>query len=390
MIGSAPNFRWIYPRYLRCRKSRRRSDGGSRLTRDAGNMFIAVRDLRFARGRFALLAGVIALMTLMVVLLTGLTAGLGAASVSAVAALPVDDIAFQRPAEDQDVSFTTSTLPAGTVAAVAARPGVSTAWPLGVSTTRLQAGDRSTAVTLLGGDPALYPALRQGRSPTGAEVALTAAIAEKQSVSVGETVAINGQQVRVASIVDDTSFNHLPVVYTPIDTWQQLTRVDTITAVATKRDGAGSPADDADTITVNREEAFSAVGGYASEQASLNLMRGLLLAVSALIVGAFFTVWTMQRAGDLAVVRALGGGRGYLLRDALAQAAIVLSAGAAIGGGAAAGLGLLAARAVPFVLDAATVSLPLAAMVAVGLLGAAFSVRRVSAVDPLTALGAAR
>lgn len=354
-------------------------------------MFIAVQDLRFARGRFALLGAVIALMTVLVVLLTGLTAGLGAASVSAVAALPVDNISFQRPTDGQPVSFATSSLPAEAVATVAAQPGVTAAWALGASTTRLQADGHSMTVTLLGGDSALYPALRQGQSPAGAEVALTADLAAAQSVSVGDTIAVGGQRVRVAAIVASTSFNHLPVVYTPISTWHELARTDTITAVASTHDDAASTATDvAGITTVSRGEAFAAVGGYASEQGSLNLMRGLLLAVSALVVGVFFTVWTMQRGTDLAVVRALGGSRGYLLRDALAQAGIVLLVGAAVGAGAAAALGAVAARVVPFVLDATTVGVPLAAMVAVGVLGAAFSVRRVSTVDPLTALGAAR
>ncbi|MGR6319938.1 ABC transporter permease [Micromonospora soli] len=350
-------------------------------------MFIAVRDLRFARGRFALLSTVIALLTLLVVLLTGLTAGLGAASVSAVAALPVDHISFQRPTDGQQVSFATSSLSPEAVATVAAQPGVTTAWPLGASTTRLQADGGATTVTLLGGDPALYPALRQGRAPAGAEVALTADLAETQSVSVGDTVTVGGQPVRVAAVVATTSLNHLPVVYTPISTWHGLARTDSITAVAST---GGDAADAAGVTTVARDKAFTAVGGYASEQGSLNLMRGLLLVVSALVVGAFFTVWTMQRGTDLAVVRALGGSRSYLLRDALAQAGIVLLVGAAVGAGAAAGLGAVAARVVPFVLNATTVAVPLAAMLAVGALGAAFSVRRVSTVDPLTALGAAR
>ena len=355
-------------------------------------MFIALRDLRFARGRFALLGGVIALMTLMVVLLTGLTAGLDAASISAVAQLPVDDISFQQPASGQKVAFTTSALPAGTAGTIAGQPGVTAAYPLGVSTTRLQAGDRSAAVTLLGADPALHPDRQRGTTPAAGEVAITADLAEEQSLRVGDRIQLGGQDVRIAAIVVTTSFNHLPVAYTSIDTWRQLSRAEMITAVAVVRDGGDPAAIDraAGTTTVSREEAYGAVGGYSSEQGSLNLMRGLLLGVSVLVVGAFFTVWTMQRAGDLAVVRAIGGGRGYLLRDALGQAAVVLLVGAVVGAGVAAGLGLLARQAVPFVLDAGTVGVPLVAMVAVGLLGAAVSVRRVSRVDPLTALGAAR
>ncbi|MGW0431855.1 ABC transporter permease [Micromonospora sp. NPDC003197] len=360
-------------------------------------MFIALRDLRFARGRFALLGGVIALMTLMVVLLTGLTAGLGAASISAVARLPVDDIAFQQPASGQQVAFATSALPAETVGTIAGQPGVTGAYPLGVATTRLQAGERSAAVTLLGADPALYPTRQQGAAPAAGEAAITADLAEEQSLRVGDRVQLGGQEVRIAAIVATVSFNHLPVAYTPIDTWRQLSRAEAITAVAITRAGGDPAAIDraaidraAGTATVSREEAYDAVGGYSSEQGSLNLMRGLLLGVSVLVVGAFFTVWTMQRAGDLAVVRAIGGSRGYLLRDALGQAAVVLLAGASVGAGMAAALGALAGQVVPFVLDVGTVGIPLVAMVAVGVLGAAVSVRRVSKVDPLTALGAAR
>jgi putative ABC transport system permease protein len=112
--------------------------------------------------------------------------------------------------------------------------------------------------------------------------------------------------------------------------------------------------------------------------------------VSVVVVGSFFTVWTMQRAGDLAVVRAVGGIRGYLLRDALGQALLVLTLGAAAGAGVAVGLGVIAAKVVPFLLTPSTVVLLLAAMVAVGLLGAALSIRKITTVDPLTALGAAR
>ncbi len=356
-------------------------------------MFIALRDLRFARGRFALLGGVIALMTMMVVLLTGLTAGLGAASVSAVAALPVDAIVLQRPADGQRAAFATSGLPAATVRRIAGQPGVRAAYPLGVSTARLQHGDRSAAVTLLGVDPALHPDLIRGDRPAAGQVAVTADLADEQALRVGDQIQLGGRQLRVAGIVATTSFNHLPVAYTGIDTWQQVNRTDdTITAVALNHDGGDLAAIDAavGTTTLSRDAAFNAVGGYSSEQGSLNLMRGLLLGVSALIVGAFFTVWTMQRGYDLAVVRAIGAGRGYLLRDALGQAAVILLAGAGTGGALAAGLGALAARAVPFVLDITTVGVPLAGMVAVGLAGAVVSVRRVSRVDPLTALGAAR
>ena len=41
---------------------------------------------------------------------------------------------------------------------------------------------------------------------------------------------------------------------------------------------------------------------FKSEVGSLGLMIAMLFGVSALVVGAFFTVWTMQRSGDVAVL----------------------------------------------------------------------------------------
>lgn len=350
-------------------------------------MFIAIRDLRFARGRFSLIGSVIALMTFMVVMLSGLTAGLGSASVSAVATLPVDHIAFQQPAPGQGVSFTNSTLPAGTAIRLAHEPGVTAAHPLGVSTSQLHKGNAAAAVTVIGTDSALYPTVKSGQLPEPGQFAVTSKLAGDQHLHVGDTIVVGGQNAVVAAIVGDTSFNHLPVAYTDIATWQRIAHTGAVTAVGL----TGTPASGIDGVqVVGKTAAFGAVGGYSSEQGSLNLMRGLLIAVSVLVVGSFFTVWTMQRSGDLAVVRAIGGSRGYLLRDALGQALLVLLAGGAAGAGLATALGLVAARVVPFELTGATVALPLAAMIAVGLAGAAVSIRRISKVDPLTALGAAR
>lgn len=340
-------------------------------------MFIALRDLRFARGRFALLGAVIGLMTLMVVLLTGLTSGLGAASVSAIAALPTDHVALATAPDESDPQFALSALPVDTVDRLRAQPGVRAARPLGISTNRLTAGGKTAAVSVFGTDSSL-PA-DHVRVP--ANLGLTP----------GTEVDIGGHRLTVAAVGDETSFSHLPVVHTAIDTWHKIARTDGITGVMLDLagDSAGIGAATG-TRVLTREKAYEAVGGYAAEQGSLTMIRVLLLIVSALVVGAFFTVWTMQRTPDLAVVRAMGASRGYLLRDALGQAAVVLGLGTAAGAAAATGLGLLARRAVPFVVDSGTVLIPLALMIGVGLSGAALAVHRVTTVDPLTALGASR
>lgn len=74
-------------------------------------MFLALRDIRFAKGRFALMGGVVALISLLLVMLSGLTAGLGNQSTSAIADLgkgaagssttaPVNQIVFGAPGKN--------------------------------------------------------------------------------------------------------------------------------------------------------------------------------------------------------------------------------------------------------------------------------------------------
>jgi len=58
-------------------------------------MFIAVRDLAFAKGRFMLMGFVIALVAYLMTFLSGLSAGLISNNVSGLMVLPVTHIAFQ-------------------------------------------------------------------------------------------------------------------------------------------------------------------------------------------------------------------------------------------------------------------------------------------------------
>src|SRR5690242_10416412 len=103
-------------------------------------MFVAWRDLRFAKGRFALMGTVVVLITLLVGLLSGLTAGLARENTSAVTGLNADHLAFAAPPGGRSVSFTDSSVGADAWRAWAGRPGVEAAQPLGIRTLNATAG----------------------------------------------------------------------------------------------------------------------------------------------------------------------------------------------------------------------------------------------------------
>lgn len=194
-------------------------------------------------------------------------------------------------------------------------------------------------------------------------------------------------------------YSHTPVVWISLDEWQRLGapadgsgEQATVVALTTTSAADLAAADrKLNTRTVSSDDALRAIGSFTAEDGSLQLMRGFLFVISALVIGAFFTVWTIQRSGDVAVLKALGASTRYLLKDALGQALILLVLGTGGGTVIAACVGAaVGGSAVPFVLDTATVLIPMAVMIALGALGAALSIRRITSVDPLTALGSAR
>ncbi|RLV09924.1 peptide ABC transporter permease [Streptomyces griseocarneus] len=354
-------------------------------------MFVAFRDIRFAKGRFALMGTVVALITTLVVFLYGLTGGLAREATSAVAGLPVDRIVFGAPpGAEPEVSFGNSSVDERQLRAWQAAPGVRAAELLGVAMTRLTAHGKATSVSALGTPARLRPALLSGAAPGDGQLAVSERVAREGGIRVGDRVVLGTEELSVSGVTADRAYGHAPSVWTTLATWQGVShqRQPSVLAVT----GSGNPSGDAARTTeaVPVDDALDGIDGYAAEHGTLQLVQGFLFVVSALVVGAFFTVWTVQRRPDVAVLKAVGASSGYLVRDALGQAAAVLLAGALLGAAAGAAGGALAAAAVPFELGAATVAVPVAAMVLLGLAGSALAVRRITSVDPLTALGASR
>ncbi|MBF9070924.1 ABC transporter permease [Streptacidiphilus fuscans] len=360
-------------------------------------MFVALRDIRFAKGRFALMGAVVTLITTLVVFLYGLTGGLASDSSSAIAQLPAADVVFGAPGgATPQVSFSNSSISAAQQRAWESAPGIGSVQPLGVAMSRLTGSFGATSVSVLGAPAGLLPPLASGTAPQDGQVAVSQKVASTDGIKTGDQVAVGGRTLTVSGITDDRSYGHAPSVWTPQATWQQVTGAQQPNALAVDPGTADAATLNAldkaqNTDMVSRGAALAGIDGFSAEQGSLQLIQGFLFAVSALVVGAFFTVWTVQRRADIAVLKAVGASSAYLVRDALAQALAMLLGGAltgaliGFGGGA-----LLGGTGMPFTLGAATVAVPVVVMVLLGLAGAALAVRRITSVDPLTALGANR
>lgn len=372
-------------------------------------MFVALRDLRFAKGRFLLMTSVIALITVLVGFLASLTAGLGRASTSAVVDLPATYLSFAQ-APGSDPSFTESQVDRSQWEGWSQVAGVAGAEPLGVAQTRASLEDTTAAVTAFGLQPGseLAPA-----AVSEGQVIVSAGAAEALDASDGASLTIGQQSFTVEVVDSDAEYAHTPVVWVSLADWQAIgarggssadaaagasadaaSLVATVVAVQTT-DGSALPGDvlaAADdqlaTQTLGLQDSRSAISSFAAENLSLTMMQTFLVAISALVVGAFFTVWTINRGRDIAVLKALGASNGYLLKDAIGQALIVLLLGTGTGAALAGGLGLVAAQVMPVVIGVSTIVVPALLLAALGLVGALLAVVRITRIDPHAALAA--
>ncbi|WP_068277451.1 FtsX-like permease family protein [Aldersonia kunmingensis] len=356
-------------------------------------MFVALRDLRFARGRFVLIGSVVALITVLVGFLSGLTGGLAMQSISGILAIPADRIVFAAPEKGSDgVGFADSALTPQQASGWASFDGVTSVEPIGISQTRAQSGDTHAAVAVFG----VRPGFSDTSPSTNGLLGLSTPAADELGASAGDTVTIAGATYRVETVAGDAWYSHTPVIEMTLHDWQAYSAATgnpdvyaTVLAVNGTPDWSGADAENS-TTSETTLASLTALSAFRSEIGSLLMMIGMLFGISGLVVGAFFTVWTMQRKSDVAVLKALGASTASLVRDALGQAGIVLAVGVGLGLGLVMLFGAIAPASLPFMLSPLTTLLPAVIMIGLGLAGAVFALRSVTSADPLTALGSNR
>ncbi|MCQ9343784.1 ABC transporter permease [Corynebacterium kozikiae] len=333
-------------------------------------MFLAIREIRVAKGRFALIGTVVTMITFLLVMLTGLTTGLGHRNISALEELNPQAVVF-----NQEVSFNTSSISEEILAELG---GV----PLGASQSRMETDTNADAVAVLG----LPEGTESPHGTIGKGALVSETLAENLGAQPGQTVLLGGVAVPVDSVVPDEYYSHGTVVWVNTETWQAVSRSEDVgTVLLLESEPTNMPEN---IFVTDLKGSFDGLPAYGAQKGSLQAMQGFLYLISAVVTVSFLTVWTLQRTKDIAILAALGANKRYLLKDALGQAAIVLAIGAVLGAALATGIGMLMGQAVPFILHWQEVVLTALAVWVLGLVGAGFATRQVTKVDPQIALNA--
>ncbi len=359
-------------------------------------MFLALRDLRRNWRRFGLVGLVVGLVAVLSTVLSALATGLVSDGISGLRALPLTHLAFEP---GSGAVFTRSTLDPRALAEWERTPGVE-ASPIGVAFVNAAPTGSGPRLDLaLWGVPAdsFLVQRADARAALSGRPGLVLSDEFEGQVEVGErfTVAGSDLELPVLGFTYSGSYGHVPIAFTDLSTWQELhygsDARGRFSAVALRFDRAVDTAAvdrAAGTETRTKESAYEGSPGFSAETATMTLIRGFLVVISALIVGAFFTVWTVQRTRQIGLLKALGASNGYVVRDGVGQLALVVVIFTAAGAGLGALLaGMVGGGEVPVELTLGGTVTTALILAAVGVLGSLVALRRITTVEPIVALG---
>jgi putative ABC transport system permease protein len=363
---------------------------------------IGLLEIRRRKVQFALIAVVVTLIAYLVLMINGLGIGLNELAGSALRNFNADAIAYSEVA---DLSVIRSELGQDTVARIQATQGVKASAAVGyVAANVWQASGKIKSAAFLGYDPGSIaePKVTSGRLLTTADT--RGLLADKSflkatGLKVGDTASVNlrltTEQFTIIGEIDQGAFFFQPAVYVLRDTWRELkygppeAGQPAASIVLLKGSGLTSLKGDG-FRAVSKDVAFANIEGVAGQQSTVSALRGFGYLIGALVIGVFFYVLTLQKIGQIGVLKALGASGFYVFRQVLAQVLAI----SVVGVGIAVPLAWATSRAlgqlpqsVPIAFDNSTFVVTSIALVVTGVVGALFSGRQVAGVDPIIALG---
>jgi len=363
---------------------------------------IGLLELRRRKLQFALIGLIVTLISYLVLMVNGLGVGLNELAGSALKNFDADAIAY---AADSDRSVIRSELGEETVAAIQAMDNVEASALLGyigANVRKPRGGVESAA--FLGFDPGTIgePKVVDGRSIAPDEN--DALLADKRFLDVtgyriGDVVTVQlrleKRQFRIVGAIDEGSFFFQPAVYITRSAWRELkygagvANAPIASIVLLK--GRSLPGLRGQGFEViDKSTAFANIEGVAGQQATVTALRVFGYIIGAVVIGVFFYVLTLQKISQIGVLKALGASSMYVFRQILLQVLTISLASVAISVPLAWATGRAIAQLpdpVPVAFTRGTFVSTSVLLVAISVVGALFSGRRVAAIDPIIALG---
>ena len=375
--------------------------------------YLAVKEVIRNRGRFLLVALVIALITLLVLFIAALGEGLANGNRQYVANLDAQLIVFL---EKSDYSISASRLETNTVKAVRRVEGVEDAGPVYTSTTEIVSLPEPLKVSMLGaeaGKPGM-PSIIDGRNFRGGEAreaVMDRNVALRSDLKIGDTIQIRSTQgtddkffdLVIVGLVEGQSYFFQPTIFVPAATWEKirpqseaelnsdtpypniiavkLTDPAQLDAMSTRLADEVSNIEIADLATT-----INNIPGYSAQQGTVQTQGVFTLLIGILVIGGFFQIQILQKVPQIGVLKAIGSSNAVVGLSAVIQIIVVTALGVGIGGGLTYLFSLGFPPTIPLVFNGSRSLIAVALLLGIGPLGGMVSIIYAVRIEPLKAL----
>lgn len=358
-------------------------------------MFLALREFKHARLRYALVSAVIVLVASLVFILSGLANGLATGQSEALEAIDADAFVL---ATGSEFLLDRSRLSPETLDQVREVEDVDDAQPFSASASNVRVGDSDDVIGVsILGVPAgsfLDPGAESGDSlearPEGVVIDQSLA---NEGVGVGDTLRFepSGVEVEVIGIVDGHQYRLAPTLFLSLDKYVEVVpdAADTYGAIAVRGDDS-TIAENIDGVLIGSpNDLVTGLPGYQEQALTLLMIQGFLVVIAAGIIAAFFFIITLQKMSELGVMKALGATTATLAKALVLQSIFLSVIGITVGIIVSWLLQMVLEGTVPYRVQGGQMLMYGTILLVVAVTGTLLSLFRIARVDPLDAINRA-
>lgn len=378
------------------------------------SIYLALKEIWRNRGRFFLVALVIALITLLVLFIAALGEGLGTNNRQYVSNLDAQLIVFL---DKSDFIIPSSRLDQSALKAVRRVDGVADAGPISTSSTAIMLDNgKVLKVSMLGveaGRPGLPPVIegRTYQTQLAKETVIDRNVALRSDIKVGDEITVRSTQgtkdefftLKVVGLTEGQAYTFQPTIFVPPSTWERVRpkseaeankTVPDINVIAVKLEDPSQTeamkskieANVSNVQVADIETTISNIPGYSAQQGTVQTQGAFTLLIGVLVIGGFFQIQILQKVPQIGVLKAIGSSNGVVGFAAVVQIMVVTAIGVGIGGLLTYVFSLFFPPTIPLVFNGNASALAIAALLFIGPAGGLVSVIYAVRIEPLKAL----
>ncbi|UMT75944.1 FtsX-like permease family protein [Staphylococcus roterodami] len=238
----------------------------------------------------------------------------------------------------------------------------------------------------------IVPSLIDGHKATKDNEVLADETLKNKGFKIGDTLTLSqsDEKLHIVGFTESAKYNASPVIFTNDATIAKINprlSGDKINAVVVRDANWKDKKLNQKLEAVSINDFIENLPGYKPQNLTLNFMISFLFVISATVIGIFLYVMTLQKTSLFGILKAQGFTNGYLANVVISQTVILALFGTALGLLFTGITGAFLPDEVPVKFDVLTLLVFAVVLMIVSVLGSLFSILTIRKIDPLKAIG---